>query len=113
MAVSYYVVPLIFRREYPARALCRLQPYVFALGDRDDLVRHELRRIVRRGSAPLGHRVHRRRAPGWLRPERAHLARAWWASAALVAFTGLIMYVGLTVAAVFFGKKVDGKILAW
>jgi hypothetical protein len=30
MGLAYYVVPLIFQREYPAKALVRIQPYIFA-----------------------------------------------------------------------------------
>ena len=32
MALTYYVVPLIFQREFYARALCRLQPWLFGIG---------------------------------------------------------------------------------
>jgi cytochrome c oxidase subunit 1 len=32
MALCYYVVPLIFQREYYARALCRVQPWLFGIG---------------------------------------------------------------------------------
>lgn len=32
MGLCYYVVPLIFQREYAARALTRAQPFIFAIG---------------------------------------------------------------------------------
>ncbi|MCA8917220.1 MAG: cbb3-type cytochrome c oxidase subunit I [Planctomycetes bacterium] len=32
MGLAYYVVPLIFRKEYPLRPLARLQPYIFGFG---------------------------------------------------------------------------------
>src|SRR5690606_31351363 len=32
MGLAYYVVPLIFQKEYPAKVLARVQPFIFAAG---------------------------------------------------------------------------------
>jgi cytochrome c oxidase subunit I len=112
MAVSYYVVPLIFRREYPARALCRLQPYVFALG----VVMISFGMSFA-GSYGVARRHWDVEFTGAAHPAAfdpsVHVWLGMVGIGGVVAFTGLILYVGLTVAAVFFGKKVEGKILSW
>lgn len=112
MALTYYVVPLIFRREYPLRAVCRLQPYVFALG----IV------LVSFGMSFAGsYGVSRRHwdieftgathSAGY--DPSVHVWLALVGVGGIIAFTGLLMYVLTTVMAVFFGKKVEGKMLAW
>jgi cytochrome c oxidase subunit 1 len=112
MALTYYVVPLIFRREFPARVLCRVQPYLFAIGVL----------MISFGMSFAGsYGVSRRHwdveytgavhAAG--HDPSAHVWLGVLGVGGTVAFVGLMIFVGVTVAAVFFGKRVEGKIAAW
>lgn len=113
MGLCYYVVPLIFRREYAARALCRLQPYLFGIG----IV------LVSIGMSFAGsYGVPRRHwdieftgaqfAKGF--DSGAHLMLGVVGIGAVVAFLGLLMFILLTVHAVFLGKRNDGRpMTAW
>lgn len=113
MGLAYYVVPLLFQREYPWKKLARLQPFLFAGG----LV------VMSLGMSFAGsYGVPRRHwdieftgaqfsagfDPG------AHLMLGVMGIGATVAFIGLFAFVGLTVAAVFFGRSNAGqKMEAW
>jgi cytochrome c oxidase subunit 1 len=112
MALSYYVVPLIFRREFPWRGLCRLQPYVFAAGIT----------MLSFGMSFAGsYGVSRRHwdidftgatySAGY--DPSVHVWLALVGVGGVIAFIGLLMFVLPTVVAVFFGKKIDGKMPAW
>lgn len=112
MALTYYVVPLVFRREFRARALCRVQPYVFALG-----VLMISFGMSFAGSYGVSRRHWDVEFTGAVHSAghdpSAHIWLGVLGVGGAVAFVGLIMYVGVTVAAVFFGKKVEGKMTAW
>lgn len=113
MAVTYYVVPLIFRREFYARALCRVQPWLFAIG------------IVMVGvgmSFAGSYGVPRRHwditfsgaqfATGF--DPGAHVMLGLMGVGAVIAVTSLFMFILLTVAAVFFGRSNAGRpMTAW
>lgn len=113
MGLAYYVVPLIFRREYYARGLARVQPFLFAIGIT----------IMSLGMSFAGsYGVPRRHwdieftgaqfAPGF--GSGAHVMLGIMGVGAVLAFTGLITFVLLTVAAVFFGKKIENRAMtAW
>jgi len=113
MGLAYYVVPLIFKREYYARGLARIQPYIFAVG----IV------IMSLGMSFAGsYGVPRRHwdveftgaqfATGF--GSGAHVMLGIMGVGAVIAFTGLITFVLLTVAAVFFGKKIENRAMtAW
>jgi cytochrome c oxidase subunit 1 len=112
MALTYYVVPLIFRREFPARALCRIQPYVFALGVL----------MISFGMSFAGSYGVSRRHWDVEFTGAAHAAghdpsvHVWLGVLGVggtVAFIGLMIYVGVTVSAVFFGRRIEGKMPAW
>lgn len=105
MALTYYVVPLIFRREFPARALARLQPWIFAAG----VV------LLSLGMSFAGsYGVPRRHwdvdftgaafAPGF--DAGAYLMLGLLGVGGVIAFVGLLIYILLTVAAVFAGKPI-------
>jgi len=108
MALTYYVVPLIFQREFYARALCRIQPWLFGIG----MV------LVGMGMSFAGsYGVPRRHwdiefsgaqfATGF--DSGAHVMLGLMGIGALIAFTGLMMYILLVVAAVFFGRRIAGQ----
>jgi cytochrome c oxidase subunit 1 len=113
MGLTYYVVPLIFRREFYARKLARLQPYLFAVG----IV------MLSFGMSFAGtYGVPRRHwdieftgaahAVGF--DPSVHVWLGLMGVGGVLAVFGLLLYVGLTVAAVFFGRKIEGRAMtAW
>jgi cytochrome c oxidase subunit 1 len=113
MALCYYVVPLIFQREYYARALCRVQPWLFGIGIS----------VFAVGMSFAGsYGVPRRHwdidfsgaqfAVGF--DPGAHVMLGLMGIGALVAVTGLFIFILLTVATVFFGRSNAGQPMeAW
>lgn len=108
MAATYYVVPLIFRREFFAKGLCRIQPWLFGggivlmsigmsfAGSYGVPRRHW---DVELTGAPLAHSFD----PG------AYLMLGLLGIGGVLAFLGLALFIGLTVAAVFFGRSNAGR----
>lgn len=113
MGLCYYLVPLLFQREYHARPLARLQPYLFGAG-----VTLMSLGMSFAGSygAPRRHWdvdfTGARFAAGF--DSAAHLMLGVLGVGAVLAFLGLITFIGLTVAAVLFGRRNDGQpMTAW
>jgi cytochrome c oxidase subunit 1 len=113
MALTYYVVPLIFQREFYAKALCRLQTWLFAGG---------ICLVAIAMSFAGSYGVPRRHwdvdfsgaqfavgvDPG------AHVWLGLVGVGAVVAFLGLLLFILLVVAAVFFGRSNAGRPMeAW
>ena len=108
MALTYYVVPLIFQKEFYARTLCRIQPYLFGGGI-------TLMAIGMSFAGSYG--VPRRHwdieftgaqfATGF--DSGAHVMLGLMGIGAVIAFLGLLLYILLTVAAVFFGRSIAGQ----
>jgi cytochrome c oxidase subunit I len=113
MGLTYYVVPLIFRREFYARGLARLQPYIFAVGITIMSLSMSLAGsygVPRRHwdtaltGAPFGYGF----------GSGAYVMLGIMGVGVILAFTGLLIYILLTVAAVFFGRKIEGRPMpAW
>jgi cytochrome c oxidase subunit 1 len=113
MALTWYVVPLLFQRDFYAKSLCRLQPWLFGIGIT----------IVAIGMSFAGsYGVPRRHwdvefagaqfAVGY--DSGAHVMLGLLGVGAVVATVGLFLYVGLVVAAVFFGRSLAGQPMpAW
>ncbi len=113
MALTYYVVPLVFQRDFYAKALCRIQPYVFAGGIT----------VMALGMSFAGsYGVPRRHwdveftggqfAAGF--DPGAHVMLGVMGVGALVAFVGLLLFILLVVAAVFTGPAIAGQAMqAW
>lgn len=108
MAVTYYVVPLIFQRDFYAKTLCRMQPYVFAAG----IV------LTALGMSFAGsYGVPRRHwdieftggqfATGF--DAGAHTMLGVMGVGVIIAVIGLFMFILLVVAAVFAGPKIEGQ----
>ncbi len=108
MGLAYYVVPLVFQREYYARGLARLQPYLFAAGIT----------LMALGMSFAGsYGVPRRHwdveftgaqfSAGF--DSGAHLMLGLLGVGACLAFLGLLTFILLTVAAVFFGRSNAGR----
>lgn len=113
MGLCYYVVPLIFQREYYARTLCRIQPYLFGIGI-------TIFSIGMSFAGSLG--VPRRHWDVEFAGSKfatgvdpmAHVMLGIMGMGAVLAFLGLLLFILLTVAAVFFGKKIEGRAMpAW
>lgn len=108
MGLAYYVVPLIFRREYPLRWLARLQPYLFGVG---------LLMLSMGMSFAGSYGVPRRHwdvefsgaqfAVGF--DAGAHLMLGILGVGGVIAFLGLLVFILQTVWAVFLGKKIEGR----
>jgi cytochrome c oxidase subunit 1 len=113
MALTYYVVPLIFQREFYARAWVRVQPWLFGIGIS----------IVAIGMSFAGsYGVPRRHwdveftgamfSTGY--DSGAHVMLGLLGVGAVIAFLGLALFIGLVVAAVFFGRSNAGRPMeAW
>ncbi len=113
MGLAYYVVPLVFQREYYAKKLARIQPFIFATG----IV------MLSMGMSFAGsYGVPRRHwdvefsgaqfSVGF--DPSVHVWLGLLGVGGTLAFIGLLTFVLLTVAAVFFGKSNAGKPMeAW
>jgi cytochrome c oxidase subunit I len=108
MGLAYYVVPLIFRREYALKAVARVQPYLFAIG----IV------LMSLGMSFAGsYGVPRRHwdmeftgaqfSAGF--DAGAHLWMGVMGVGGTLAFIGLLAFILLTVHAVFLGRSNKGR----
>jgi cytochrome c oxidase subunit 1 len=113
MGLTYYLVPLLFQREFYARALCRLQPWLFGGGI-------SLAAVGMSFAGSYG--VPRRHwdvdfsgaqfAVGF--DSGAHVMLGLLGVGAVIAFLGLLAFILLVVAAVFFGRSNAGRPMeAW
>ena len=104
MGVTYYVIPLIFRREIAFYPLARLQPYVFGIGM---LVFSMGMTFAGTFGVPRRHwNLAFTGAP--FRPEfspAVSLVMGVMALGGLIAIVGGAMYILTTVSSVFFGKR--------
>ncbi len=104
MAITYLLIPLIFRRELAMRKLAQWQPYVFGIGAAGISV-------FMMGAGTLG--VARRHwdmtfADAQLPfdyPSAAYLMMGLNGIFAVLAATGGVMYIVIVVRSVFFGRK--------
>lgn len=113
MGLAYYVVPLIFRREYPLKWLARLQPYIFAAG----IVTMSLGMSFA-GSYGVPRRHWDAEFTGAVVDAGfdggAHLMLGVLGIGGTLAFLGLLIFILLTVGAVFFGRSNKGRAMeAW
>ncbi len=108
MGLAYYVVPLIFQREYYLRGWARVQPYIFAAGITLLSVGMSLA-----GSAGVPRRHYDPEAAGSTFSAgfdaSAHAMLGIMGVGGVLAFIGLLIFVLLTVAAVFFGRSNKGQ----
>jgi cytochrome c oxidase subunit 1 len=113
MAITYYIVPLIFQKDFYAKTWCRIQPYLFGGGIT----------LMALGMSFAGsYGVPRRHwdieftggqfATGF--DAGAHVMLGIMGIGAVIAFLGLLLYCLLVVAAVFFGRPIQGEAMkAW
>lgn len=104
MAVTYLLIPLVFRRELKFKKLAQIQPWLFAIGATGIS-------MFMMGAGTLG--VARRHwditfadaAMGFHYPATAFLMMGLNGLSAILAALGGAMYVLIAVASVFFGRK--------
>ena len=104
MGVTYYVIPLIFRREIAFYSIAKLQPYVFAIGM---LIFSMAMTFAGSFGVPRRHSdITFAGAP--FQPEftpAVDLVLGVMAVGGLIAIVGGAMYILVTVWSVFFGKR--------
>jgi len=108
MGLTYYVVPLIFQREFAARALARIQPFLFGGG---------ITMLAVGMSFAGSYGVPRRHwdaelsgAPYAMGLDPA--AHVWLGVVGIggtLAFVGLMIFCGLVVHAVFLGERIEKR----
>jgi len=113
MGLCYYVVPLVFQKEYYAKGLARLQPYIFSVG----LVMMSIGMSFA-GSYGVPRRHWDVEFTGSVHSvafdSGANTMLGLMGVGATIAFTGLLIFILLTVAAVFFGRSNKGRAMtAW
>ena len=113
MGLTYYVVPLVFRKEFYFKRLCRIQPYLFAVGIT----------LMSFGMSFAGsYGVPRRHwdieftgaALNAGFDAGAHVMLGLMGIGGVLVFLGVLLYILLTVFAVFFGKSnAGGPMSSW
>jgi cytochrome c oxidase subunit I len=104
MGLVYYVVPLIFQREYLFKRLARIQPYLFAGG----IVLLSMGMSFA-GSMGVARRTWDIEAAGPIYGPAAHLMLGIAGIGGVIAFTGLLLFILLTVGTVLFGRSNAGR----
>ena len=111
MAVSYYVLPLIFRKRVAFWPMARIQPYVFGGGIATMAMGMILMGILgtpRRhwdssfAGAPFPVEIH----------PASELVQVMFGIGGLLAATGALMFISIAVVTVFFGKPVTAEAVA-
>ncbi len=108
MGLAYYVVPLIFQREYVLKGLARIQPYIFVIG-----ILMVILGMQFAGSYGVPRRhydVNFVGAP--IKAEFDSIAHMWLGIlgiGGIIAFSGLLIFILLTVVTVFFGRSNAGQ----
>ena len=105
MALTYFLIPMLFRRELIFPTLAKWQPYVFGLGMSAVRAVHDGRGHARRAAPALGHGFAGATLAARVPRHRLADDGARWRSPGLVAIVGGGMYLLITVGSVFFGKK--------
>jgi cytochrome c oxidase subunit 1 len=113
MAITYLLIPLIFRRELVLKSWAKVQPYLFALGVSGIS-------LFMMGAGTLG--VPRRHwdltfadaAVKFDYPGTAFLMMGLNGLSAILAALGGLIFIVVTVGSILFGKPVEGKIpIGW
>ena len=108
MAVTYYLIPLIFQKQVRMYKLARIQPYLFGVGITLMSVSMTFMGLF---GVPRRH-YDSSFADALFKVEfnpAVALMQAGMGIGGILAVTGLVSYVLITVASVFFGRKFDGE----
>ena len=111
MAMTYFLIPVLFRREMIAPGLAKIQPYLFGFS-------MYFFCLVMMGAGTLG--VSRRHwdmafsghALAYEWPGAAYLMMGLVGISGIVAIAGGAIFVYVTVMSVFFGKKLDAGVVS-
>jgi cytochrome c oxidase subunit 1 len=106
MALTYFLIPTLFKRELIWKGLARWQPYLFGLG-------MAFFTLVMMGAGTLG--VSRRHwdmaftgaALGYEYPGSAYLLMGLVGISGVIAIVGGAAFILITVGSILFGKKID------
>jgi cytochrome c oxidase subunit 1 len=101
MALAYYVVPLLFHREYILKPLARLQPYLFGIG-----ITITAMGMSFAGSMGVSRRSWDIEAGGTIYGPAAHLFLAAVGIGGVLAFLGLLLFILLTVGTLLIGRRI-------
>jgi cytochrome c oxidase subunit 1 len=104
MGLTYYVVPLLWQREFIWKPLARVQPYLFALG-----ILLLSFGMSFAGSMGVARRSWDIEASGSIYGPTAHLFLGLVGIGGILAFAALFLYVGLTVGTLLFGRRIVGR----
>lgn len=107
MALTYFLIPVLFKRELILKGLAKWQPYLFGFG-------MSMFTLVMMGAGTLG--VSRRHwdmaftgaAVGYEYPGSAYLLMGLVGISSVIAVIGGIAYIVITVGSILFGKPVEG-----
>ena len=108
MSLTYYLIPVLFRRQVFLPGLARYQPYIFGIG-------MMVFTLVMMGAGTLG--VQRRHwdmaftdaAIGYDYPASAYTLMGLVGISGVAAITGGAIFLLITVVSVFFGKRVESE----
>lgn len=103
MGLAYYVIPLMFRRDFIFRKLARVQPWLFGIGILLVSIGMSFA-----GSLGVARRSYDIEAAGIYGPT-AHLFLGIMGIGAIMAVTGLFLFVFLCVGTLLFGKSNSGR----
>ncbi len=106
MALAYYVIPLIFQRDFIWRGLARIQPWLFGIG-----ITLLAFGMSFAGSLGVSRRSWDVDAQGVYGPA-VHLWLGVLGIGGVLAFIGLLAFVLLCVGTLFFGQKNNGRPMA-
>ncbi len=106
MALTYYVIPLFFRRDFIWRSAARVQPWLFGGG----ILLVSLGMSFA-GSLGVPRRNYDIESSGIYGPA-AHLFLGIMGVGAIIAVTGLLLFVVLCVGTILFGEKNAGRAMA-
>ncbi len=106
MALTYYVIPLIFRRDFICRGLARVQPWMFGGGILLVSIGMSFA-----GSMGVPRRSWDIESAGIYGPA-AHLMLGIMGIGAILAVLGLLLFVLLCVGTLLFGEKTNGRPMA-
>jgi cytochrome c oxidase subunit 1 len=103
MGLAYYVIPLIFQRDFIGRGWARVQPWLFGLG-----ITLLALGMSFAGSLGVSRRSWDIDAQGIYGPA-AHLWLGVLGIGGVIAFTSLLIFVLLCVGTLFFGAKIENR----
>lgn len=106
MGLAYYVIPLIFQRDFIGRGLARIQPWLFGLG-----ITLLSLGMSFAGSMGVSRRSWDIDTQGVYGPA-AHLWLGVLGIGGILAFLGLLAFVLLCVGTLFFGAKIKDRSMA-